>query len=120
MSNMGRPELEVDWELAEKLAFIQCTAAEIADALKVSEATMLRRCKELYDCTFAEWIQQKGAGGRSSLRKMQFDTAKKGNVIMQIWLGKNWLGQKDKSEVTQNIDLGKTIIDVSNDDDDTI
>ncbi len=31
---------------------------------------------------------------------MQWKAAKAGNVTMQIWLGKQLLGQKDKSDVT--------------------
>ena len=27
---------------------------------------------------------------------MQFESANKGNVVMQIWLGKNYLGQSDQ------------------------
>lgn len=37
--------------------------------------------------------------GRASLRRMQFKNAQAGNVTMQIWLGKQYLGQKDKQEV---------------------
>jgi hypothetical protein len=29
------------------------------------------------------------------LRRMQFESANKGNVTMQIWLGKQYLGQSD-------------------------
>ena len=36
--------------------------------------------------------------GKASLRRLQYDSAKKGNVTAQIWLGKQWLNQKDKSE----------------------
>lgn len=32
---------------------------------------------------------------------MQFKNAQAGNVTMQIWLGKQYLGQKDKQEVEQ-------------------
>jgi hypothetical protein len=35
-----------------------------------------------------------------SLRRFQFDSAKKGKVAMQIWLGKQYLGQKDKHDIT--------------------
>lgn len=37
--------------------------------------------------------------GRASLRRMQFKNAQAGNVTMQIWLGKQYLGQKDKQEI---------------------
>jgi hypothetical protein len=33
--------------------------------------------------------------GHMSLRRAQYHAAVRGNVVAQIWLGKNWLGQKD-------------------------
>lgn len=54
-------------------------------------------------------VLKKGrADGRSSLRRMQFQTAEKGNPTMQIWLGKQLLGQRDKIE--QEIDTTVNII----------
>jgi len=40
------------------------------------------------------------ANGKASLRRMQFVNAKNGNVTMQIWLGKQYLEQRDKHETT--------------------
>jgi len=37
--------------------------------------------------------------GRAAVRRMQFASAQKGNVQMQIWLGKQYLSQRDKQEV---------------------
>lgn len=87
---MGRPKIELDYKLIEKLAHIQCTQAEIADVLGVSTKTLQR------DEEFCR-IYKKGMNeGRTSLRRMQYDSAKKGSVSMQIWLGKQYLGQKDE------------------------
>ena len=93
----GRPKKHVDLELVERLAHIQCTHAEIAATLGVSVDT-LQRNKE-----FAVVYKKGAEGGRKSLRRMQFEAASKGNVVMQIWLGKQYLGQSDhlKSEVRQ-------------------
>jgi len=33
--------------------------------------------------------------GRSSLRRLQWKSATNGNITMQIWLGKQYLGQRD-------------------------
>jgi len=44
---------------------------------------------------FAEVYKRGAEGGRKSLRRMQFESANKGNVIMQIFLGKVYLGQCD-------------------------
>ena len=86
----GRPKKFVDLELVEKLAHIQCTYGEIASTLGVSVDT-LQRNKD-----FAVVYKRGAEGGRKSLRRMQFESANKGNVVMQIWLGKQYLGQSDQ------------------------
>lgn len=85
----------MDLALVEKLAHIQCTYAEIAATLDVSVDT-LQRNKD-----FAAVYKRGAEGGRKSLRRMQFESANRGNVVMQIFLGKQYLGQSDhvKSEV---------------------
>src|SRR6202163_4570152 len=88
-SKRGRPKKFVDLELVEKLAHIQCTYGEIASTLGVSVDT-LQRNKD-----FAVVYKRGAEGGRKSLRRMQFESANKGNVTMQIWLGKQYLGQSD-------------------------
>ena len=89
----GRPKKFVDLELVEKLAHIQCTYGEIASTLGVSVDT-LQRNKD-----FAATYKRGAEGGRKSLRRMQFESANKGNVVMQIWLGKNYLGQSDQGTI---------------------
>jgi hypothetical protein len=85
----GRPRKFVDLELVEKLAHIQCTYSEIAATLGISVDT-LERNKD-----FAVTYKKGAEGGRKSLRRMQFESAHKGNVTMMIWLGKQYLGQSD-------------------------
>jgi hypothetical protein len=75
----------------EKLAHIQCTHVEIATALGVSVDTLTR------NQDFAETFKRGSEGGRKSLRRMQFESANRGNVTMQIWLGKQYLAQTDHS-----------------------
>jgi hypothetical protein len=44
--------------------------------------------------------------GKASLRRMQFKAAEDGNVTMLIWLGKQFLGQKDQRHIdgeTRNV-----------------
>lgn len=79
----------IDYDLVAKLAEIQCTQEEIARILGCSTKTLQR------DDTFC-LIYKKGLEtGRRSLRRFQWKSAEKGNVTMQIWLGKQYLGQKD-------------------------
>lgn len=50
--------------------------------------------------SFAEYSDQKRAKGKLSLRRKQFQLALSGDRTMLIWLGKQYLGQVDKSELT--------------------
>ena len=43
--------------------------------------------------------------GKSILRSLQNKAAQNGNVTMLIWLGKQYLGQSDKTEITDNKEI---------------
>jgi hypothetical protein len=77
---------------------INCTQAEIADVLQVSVDTLERRVLEDFGVNFAEYYKRFQGQGKMSLRRLQWNNAKKGNVTMQIFLGKQYLGQSDKVE----------------------
>lgn len=98
---VGRPRIEINWEELDKLCFLQCTLREIAGFFDCSEDTIDRRLKEQYGVGFAEYFAVKSQGGKISLRRLQYQTATKGNVSMLIWLGKQWLGQTDKAEIQE-------------------
>ncbi len=92
----GRPKKAIDYELVSKLAMIQCTEEEIAGILDISTRTLQR------DEEFCRIYHTKKEAGRSSLRRQQWKTAEAGNPTMQIWLGKQYLDQKDKQEIGQH------------------
>lgn len=89
-------KIEIDKEQFESLCALNCTEVEVCQVLKVCPTTLLKWCKRTYKCTFEEIYAEKSAAGKVSLRRMQFKSAKDGNVPMQIWLGKQWLGQCEK------------------------
>lgn len=89
---MARPQKEINEELVEKLAAIGCTNEEIAEICNCSADTIERR--------FAGTLKEARGTFKMSLRRLQYLSAKKGNVSMQIWLGKQYLGQKDKQELS--------------------
>ena len=95
---MGRPKKEIDQTMFEKLCSIMCTLEEIAGIFDCSEDTIERWCKETYQTTFAEAYKRHSATGKSSLRRMQFKLAER-SAAMAIWLGKQYLGQKDTVEI---------------------
>jgi len=99
MSNAGRPKIEIDWREFEKLCALQCTQEEIAGWFDCSVDTIDRRVKEVHGVNFAEYFAKKRGKGKISLRRWQMQCAEKGNAAMLIFLGKNYLGQKDSHEV---------------------
>lgn len=82
---------EAGKELIRDLAQYQCTDEEIASCLGVTVETLQNPYNK---ATFLECKQKGKEQGRASLRRIQFELAKK-NSAMAIWLGKNFLGQRD-------------------------
>lgn len=100
----GRPKKEIDYVAVEKLANIQCTQEEIASFLGISSRTLLR------DEKFKELFSKGRENGKMSLRRIQWKHAEK-SVPMAIWLGKQYLGQKDIIEASTT---GETKINIVN------
>ncbi len=100
----GRPKIEIDFAEVDKLCQIQCTGEEISSFFEISYDTLERRCKEQFKVSFAEYIKEKSAKGKSSLRRLQWRAATNGNVTMLIWLGKQYLGQSDKTNYIDESD----------------
>lgn len=96
---MGRPRTEIDWDAMDKLCRMQATLVEVASFFDCSEDTINNAIKREYGYTFSEYHKRKSAGGRSSLRRKQFESALKGNTSLLIWLGKQYLGQADVARV---------------------
>lgn len=94
MARTGRPRINIDWKIFDSLCGLQCTLAEIADAFDCSEDTIERAVKREKNMTFAEYFAKKRSKGKISLRRSQFRLAEK-SAAMAIWLGKQYLGQKD-------------------------
>lgn len=93
---VGRKKAKIDWNKVDKLLEAGCTGVEIAASLGVHYDTLARACKSEKKTNFADYLQEKRASGDSLLRAAQFKSAMSGNTSMQIWLGKNRLGQSDK------------------------
>ena len=70
---------------------MQCTDEEIAAWFGIRRETFCRKKTG----AILEALERGRAKGRASLRRAQFQNAIKGNATMQIWLGKQLLGQKD-------------------------
>ena len=91
---MARPLKEISQKDFEKLCGLQCTKEEICGFFDVTDKTLERWCKRIYKQGFSEVFKQKRGAGKISLRRNQFELAKK-NANMAIWLGKQYLDQRE-------------------------
>ncbi len=98
---MARPKIIIDENQFENLCNIHCTLDEIAGFFNCSADTIENWCKREYGERFSDVYKKKSAKGKISLRRTQFKMAEK-NVAMAIWLGKQWLGQKENDENNGN------------------
>lgn len=102
MSVMGRPTIEWNSKMDQTFHTIIgipfVTEVAVAEVLGISVSTLERRLKEHYQMTFDELKQEKQAGLKLKLSAKQYEMAMKGNVAALIWLGKQWLGQKERNE----------------------
>ena len=105
----GRPKTICDYEKVRELASIFCTQAEIASlcGVSLSWADHDPEFKRVY----FEGIET----AKTSIRRMQYETAKRGSTDMQKWIGKQYIGQADKVE---NKNDDRVIIVIGDDDKD--
>ena len=108
---MARPRKEIDQNTFEKLCGIQCTKEELCGFFDVTDKTLDAWSKRTYNTSFSEVYKKYSANGKMSLRRMQFKIAEK-NASMAIWLGKQYLGQREpEAEIkVGNLDLFTSIM----------
>lgn len=101
---MARPRKEIDQKQFENLCGLQCTLDEICGWFCVTDKTLNSWCKRTYHASFSEVFQQKRGKGKVALRRAQWRLAEK-NAAMAIWLGKQYLGQRDVVEQSIAVDV---------------
>ena len=90
---MARPKkYNIDKEQVEKLASFGCSNTEIASFFGCDES-LIRK-------SYSEFIAKGKDKGKIRLRQLLWKSAERGNVAMQIWLSKQYLGIADKQEIT--------------------
>ena len=102
MAKMGRPKFKIDYGKVEAMASVMATEVEIASFLGCDVRTLQR------DAEFCRVYKNGLEKGKMSLRRNQFELSKK-SAVMAIFLGKNYLGQRDVVE--QSIEDKNGIID---------
>lgn len=100
----GAPKkYEVDIERLQKLASYGNTYEECSAILDVPSEVLRKSYSQIYT-KGRESLKQR-------LRMRQIEAADKGNIVMLIWLGKQYLDQKDKADITSgNESLAGTVI----------
>ena len=90
---MARPKkYNIDKKQVQNLARLGCTNIEIADFFGCDES-LIRH-------SYSEFLIKGRSEQKMRLRPLQWNSAERGNIVMQIFLGKNLLGQTDKIETT--------------------
>lgn len=104
---MARPRKEIDQKQFENLCALQCTKDEICSFFELTDKTLENWCKRTYKVGFSEVFKLKHGKGKISLRRAQFQLAQK-NANMAIWLGKQYLGQKDIRDYNVNANIDES------------
>lgn len=111
--SMGRPAKEFDLKAFQDLVGLGCSQEEICwyfrdDSGKPANIdTLTRWCKRTFGMTFQEYFAKNGYMAlKIKLRRNQFKLSEK-SASMAIFLGKNYLGQRDNIEIEDNAALDK-------------
>ena len=86
----GRPKAEASEREIELLAGVFCTNEEIAAKVGISRSTLERN--------FDAALKRGRQASKASLRAIQWKHAQK-SVPMSIWLGKQYLNQRDRLDL---------------------
>ena len=103
MGKGGRPKKNIDKTEFEKLCGLQCTITEMCAFFDVDDKTLSKWCKDTYGMSFSEIFAIKRGIGQISLRRNQFRLAEK-NAAMAIWLGKQYLDQREPGVASMDED----------------
>jgi len=114
----GRPRIvfsEAQWREFEGLCALQCTKIEITEWFNIDDKTLENLLKGHYKKGFSEVFAQKRTKGLVSLRRRQFQLAET-NPALSIFLGKNYLNQRDKTEVEHSGSVEERIRNMTEED----
>lgn len=86
----------IDRKQLAALAGMQCTYDEIAAVFGIKKRQFIDRINA--EPELREIIEDAWANGRASIRRQQLKLLMEGNATMAVWLGKQYLGQRDQME----------------------
>jgi AraC-like DNA-binding protein len=91
----NRPLANIDWAIVDEMLRNQCSGVEIAARFGISPDTLYKRVEKEFGCTFSAYSAEKKSRGLATLREKQLAEALRGNTAMLIWLGKQYLDQRE-------------------------
>ena len=109
---MARPKANIDWHKVDNLLKAQCDGVGIAGILGIHPNTLYLAVEEEFKISFSEYSAQKRSDGKELLRGKQFQMAVEGDKTMLVWLGKQYLDQKDKTEnKNENSETARIVVE---------
>ena len=115
MSNTGRPRKVIKQEQFEAMCQIQATQEEITLVLGVTDKTLNAWCRRTYGKRFSDVFREKWSAGKISLRRKHWKLADR-SAAMAIFLGKQFLGQTDKTEMEVSAEVQNPLRGISTED----
>jgi hypothetical protein len=100
----GRPRKELDAEglrMAGVLAGFFCNADETASVLGMTRGTLDARLREHGFAGYRAFSKKHRAAALAHLRLLQWQSAERGDAVALIWLGRQWLHQRDAPRVVE-------------------
>ena len=110
---VGRPKVELNLDELERLSRLNCTMPEISAYFDIPLRTL--EDKFTNEPEVRQAIHKGRATCMLSLRRKQIQIMEEtNNSTMAIWLGKQILGQTDKQEIVQDINIEeRKVLDIS-------
>lgn len=107
-NQVGRPEIEYDLEKVEIFGRFKATYDTMADYFGVSTRSIEREMSPSNDpeTEFCRAYKKGNSDLKMKLSEAQIHNALvENNATLQVWLGKQYLGQTDKQEIKQESDV---------------
>ena len=96
---MPRPKAHINWDEAGKMIMAGCDGVQVAAYFGIHPDTLYLACEKDLKMGFSDYLHQKRSKGDSMLLAKQYEVALTDkNPTMLIWLGKQRLNQREKSE----------------------
>lgn len=89
---------KIDYELLDKLLKAGCNGVQCAARFGIHEDSLYRKVEKDKGVAFSVYKREKLEDGNSELLLAQHTNATNGNTSMQVWLGKQRLGQRENPD----------------------